>query len=194
LAVLASFFFLKDGPRAIQWVASLIPMNAEIQSRIKRSFLDTAISVIWARLAAAGAQAVLMLLTFWILNILAVYLAGGVTFIFAWVPLMGSFPLWGLGILSLATQGFYGKATILLGVGIFTSIVDNFIRPLVLKGRSEMHPMVSLIAIFGGIEMFGLVGVFLGPILVAVVLTLLQIWPVIGRASGIEFPEFEKVD
>lgn len=192
LAVLACFFFLLDGPRALQWLASLLPMNTEIQSRIKGSFRDTAIAVIWASMAAAAAQAVMMLLGFWILRIPAAFLAGGATFIFAWVPLLGSFPVWGLGIVYLLNQGSYVKAIILLIVGICTSIIDNFVRPLVLKGRSEMHPMVSLIAIFGGIEMFGIVGVFFGPILVAVVLTLLQIWPVIGRESGLEFPDIEK--
>ena len=194
LAVLACFFLLQDGSRTLQWLTSLLPINSEIQSQIKGSFRDTAISVIWASMSAAAAQAVIMLLAFWLLRIPATSLAGGATFIFAWVPLLGSFPVWGIGILYLITQGLYLKATILLCVGIFTSIIDNFVRPMVLKGRSEMHPMVSLIAIFGGIEMFGIVGVFFGPILIAVVLTLLQIWPVIGRKSGFDFPETGKVN
>ena len=140
-------------------------------------------------MAAAATQAGIMLLAFGILSIPAAFLAGGATFIFAWVPLLGSFPVWGSGILYLVMQGSYIKAIVLLGIGAFTSIIDNFVRPLVLKGRSEMHPMVSLIAIFGGIEMFGVIGVFLGPILIAVLLALLKIWPVIGQESGLEFPE-----
>jgi predicted PurR-regulated permease PerM len=189
LAILACFFLLLDGVRAVSWFTSLVPMNPAIQSRIKGAFRDTAISVIWASMAAAATQAGIMLLAFGILSIPAAFLAGGATFIFAWVPLLGSFPVWGSGILYLVMQGSYLKAIVLLGIGVFTSIIDNFVRPLVLKGRSEMHPMVSLIAIFGGIKMFGVIGVFLGPILIAVLLALLKIWPVIGQESGLEFPE-----
>jgi predicted PurR-regulated permease PerM len=48
-----------------------------------------------------------------------------------------------------------------------------------------MHPLVSLVAIFGGIEMFGIMGVFLGPILAAVLMALLQIWPEVGHRFGL---------
>ena len=58
-------------------------------------------------------------------------------------------------------------------------------RALLLKGRSKLHPLVSLVAIFGGIEMFGILGIFLGPILAAVLLALLQLWPAIGQRYGL---------
>ena len=48
-----------------------------------------------------------------------------------------------------------------------------------------MHPLVSLVTIFGGIEMFGIIGIFLGPILAAVLLALLQLWPAIGQRFGL---------
>ncbi|MCM2324552.1 MAG: AI-2E family transporter, partial [Oligoflexia bacterium] len=69
--------------------------------------------------------------------------------------------------------------------GLITGIVDNFVRPMVLKGRSKMHPLVSLVAIFGGIGMFGITGVFIGPIVAAILISLLQIWPDVGRRFGI---------
>jgi predicted PurR-regulated permease PerM len=74
-------------------------------------------------------------------------------------------------------------------IGILTSLVDNFVRPIVLRGRGEMHPLVSLVAIFGGIQMFGLFGVFFGPILAAIVITLMTVWPMVGRRGGLPLPE-----
>jgi predicted PurR-regulated permease PerM len=188
LAILAAFFFLRDGSHAVAWLVSILPMNVAIQKTIKDSFRDTVLAVVWATTAAAAAQALMMLAGFALLGIPAAFLAGGATFVFAWVPMLGSFPVWGLGLVYLLIQGAYIKALILLGIGLVTTVVDNIIRPLVLKGRSAMHPMVSLVAIFGGIEMFGVPGVFLGPILIAILLTLLKIWPVLGRESGLEFP------
>jgi predicted PurR-regulated permease PerM len=69
--------------------------------------------------------------------------------------------------------------------GLMTGLVDNFVRSMILQGRSKMHPLVSLVAIFGGIGMFGIMGVFLGPILAAVLIALLQSWPEVGQRFGL---------
>ena len=66
-----------------------------------------------------------------------------------------------------------------------SGIVDHLVRPLVLKGRSDMHPLVGLVAIISGIQMFGIQGVLIGPILAAMLLSLLKIWPVIRGRFGI---------
>jgi predicted PurR-regulated permease PerM len=69
----------------------------------------------------------------------------------------------------------------MIAIAIFTSVIDNVVRAMVLKGRGDMHPLVALIAVFGGIQMFGILGVFFGPIIAAVVISLLQVWPAIAR-------------
>lgn len=73
----------------------------------------------------------------------------------------------------------------MLGVGALTGLSDNLVYPLVLKGRGEMHPLVSLVAIFGGISMFGIFGVFVGPIMAALLIATLNLWPVIAERFGI---------
>jgi predicted PurR-regulated permease PerM len=60
---------------------------------------------------------------------------------------------------------------------------------MILKGRGEMNPLISLVAIFGGLQMFGLFGVFIGPIMLAVVVSLLQIWPRVAKSFGLRFDE-----
>ena len=85
----------------------------------------------------------------------------------------------------LYVHGEIGKTLIMFGFGLFIGVVDNFVRAYVLKGREAIHPLVGLVAIFGGIQMFGILGVFLGPILAAVLISLLQIWPIVAQRSGI---------
>lgn len=188
LASLSCFFFLMDGRRFVTWLVGRIPLDAEIRNRLQGSFKDTAISVVWASMAASGAQAAVMLIAFFVLGVPAGFLAAGATFILAWIPLVGTAPVWIAGAIYLGVQGAYAKVAVMAIFGFLTSIVDNFVRPWVLKGRGEMHPLVSLVAIFGGINMFGIVGVFFGPILAAVVITVLQVWPVVGRRFGLQFP------
>ena len=99
--------------------------------------------------------------------------------------MVGSVPVWVVGAAYLYSQGLLAKMVIMMAAGLVIGVVDNFIRPLILEGRGEMHPLVSLVAIFGGIAMFGIVGVFVGPILAAVLIALLQIWPRIAARYGL---------
>ena len=185
LASLACFFLLVDGHRFLCWITDKIPITADVRVKVVQSFQETAISVIWATLAAAAAQSAVMLLSYLILGVPAAFLAAGATFIGAWIPLVGSTPVWLAGAIYLYVQDAMLKAILMVVFGLMTGLVDNFVRPMILKGRSKMHPLVSLVAIFGGIEMFGIMGVFLGPILAAVLIALLQIWPEVGHRFGL---------
>jgi predicted PurR-regulated permease PerM len=185
LAALACFFFLVDGPRLRRWMRDKLPIAADVRVQVGQVFQETAISVIWATLAAAAAQSGVMLLTYLLLGVPAAFVAAGAAFLCAWIPLVGSSPVWLVGALYLTAQGALWKALLMVGSGLLAGILDNVVRALLLKGRSKLHPLVSLVAIFGGIEMFGLLGIFLGPILAAVLLALLQLWPAIGQRYGL---------
>lgn len=186
LACMACYFFLVDGKAFLRWLVPKIPLDPEVRQKLAGSFKDTAISVVWASMAAALTQGAIMSITFMILRVPAAFLAGGATFVFAWIPLVGSVPVWIGGAIYLYMQGEMGKMVAMIVLGLLTGIVDNFVRPLVLRGRGEMHPLVSLVAIFGGLEMFGLFGVFLGPIIAAVVITMMQVWPQFAQRYGLD--------
>jgi predicted PurR-regulated permease PerM len=185
LASLAGFFLLVDGHRFLGWMTDKIPIAADVRGQVVQSFQETAISVIWATLAAAAAQSAVMFLSYLTLGVPAAFLAAGATFLCAWIPLVGSTPVWLAGAIYLYVQDALLKAILMVVCGLLTGLVDNFVRPLILQGRSKMHPLVSLVAIFGGIEMFGILGVFFGPILAAVLIALLQIWPAVGQRFGL---------
>ena len=128
-----------------------------------------------SRLKLLGA--VMIASGFLILNVPGAFLAGGLTFIFAWIPVLGTLPASLAGTLYLYAQGETVKMFLMLGLALAAGLVDNVVRPLVLKGRADMHPLVGLVAIIGGIEMFGILGVFIGPIMAAMLLSLLRILP-----------------
>ena len=185
LASIACFFLLVDGHSFLSWMTDKIPIAADVRVQVVQSFQETAISVIWATLAAAAAQSAVMLLSYLTLGVPAAFLAAGATFIFAWIPLVGCSPVWLAGAIYLYSQDAMLKAILMVIFGLITGLVDNFVRPMILKGRSNMHPLISLVAIFGGMEMFGIMGIFLGPILAAVLISLLQIWPEVGYRFGL---------
>ena len=187
LAMISCFFFLIDGRRFLVFLNDKIPLDGDVRNKLYSSFKNTAVSVIWATIAAAGAQAVLMFLAFIMLGVPGAFLAGFATFIFAWFPIVGSTPVWLAGAAYLYSKDSTTSAFMMILLGGFTGVIDNYIRPLILKGRDELHPLVSLVAIFGGIAMFGIMGVFFGPVFAATLISLLQIWPTVGKRFGLTF-------
>lgn len=177
LALIAFFFFLLDGKRFMAWLLGLDVLDRTVQARLVESFRETAASAVLAGLAAAAIQAVMILIGFLALGVPGAFLAGGLTFVFAWIPLLGTFPASLAGMLYLYAQGETGKMGLMLALALAAGVADNLIRPLVLKGRADMHPLVGLIAIIGGIQLFGILGVLIGPIMAAMLLALLRIWP-----------------
>jgi predicted PurR-regulated permease PerM len=115
----------------------------------------------------------------------AAFLAAGATFLFAWIPLVGCSPVWLAGAIYLYAQDALLKAILMVVCGLMAGLVDNVVRPMILQGRSTMHPLVSLVAVFGGMERFGIMGILLGPILAAVLIALLQIWPEVAHRFGL---------
>jgi predicted PurR-regulated permease PerM len=191
LSLLTCFFMLVDGRKLLVFLNDKIPMDWDVRSKLYGSFKNTAISVIWATIAAAAAQAAIMFFAFLTMGIPGAFLAGGATFIFAWIPFLGCVPVCAAGAIYLYTQDRYTAMFVMVGVGAFTGVIDNYIRPLILKGRDELHPLISLISIFGGIAMFGILGVFVGPIAAATLIALLQIWPTVGKRFGLTYEQPE---
>jgi predicted PurR-regulated permease PerM len=186
LALIAFFFFLLDGERFLAWLLGLGAFDREVQERLVESFRDTTISAVLAGLAAAASQAALIVIGFLLLGVPGAFLAGGLTFIFAWIPVLGSAPASLAGLLYLYVEGASVKMALMVALGLTASVIDNLVRPMVLRGRADMHPLVGLVAIIGGIQMFGILGVFIGPILAAMLLSLLRIWPAIGGRFGMD--------
>ncbi len=186
LAMLAFFFFLLNGGEFMDWLLGLGVLDRNVQQELVRSFRDTTVSAVLASLAAAASQAALIAAGFLALDVPGAFLAGGATFIFAWIPMLGSAPASLAGMIYLyVTHGSSVKIILMLCLSLSAGLVDNLVRPLVLKGRNDMHPLVGLVAIIGGLRLFGIQGVLLGPILAAMLISLLKIWPLIRGQFGI---------
>lgn len=178
LSLLTWFFLLFEGPAFLKWIADRAPMDAGRRDRLIASFRATAASTVWATSAAAAAQALAVMAGFWLLGVPAIFLAGGATFIFAWIPILGSLPVCLAGAVYLYFKGSLLKLALMGLVVVVAGLMDNIVRPIVLKGHGDMHPLLALIAIFAGINMFGVLGVIFGPIIAAMLLAILNSWQV----------------
>lgn len=185
IAIITCWFLLIDGKKFLSWVRSLLPLDPDIRDKVGSSIRSTAISTIWATLVGGVVQAAIMGIGFLVLGVKGAFLAAGATFVMAWLPVIGSTPIWLGGTIYLYMQDSIWKAVVMLAIGLFAGISDNLVRPLVLKGQGDMHTLVALVSLIGGIHLFGVWGVFVGPIITAFLITLLQLWPRVARHFGL---------
>jgi predicted PurR-regulated permease PerM len=97
--------------------------------------------------------------------------------VLSFLPVVGASLVWGPTAIVLAIQGRWVAA---IGLAVWgalaVGLVDNFLRPMLISGRTQMHPLLTFLAVLGGIQAFGMLGLFLGPVLVALVTGVLDVY------------------
>jgi len=184
MGILSCYFWLVDGRRFLVWLRLVIPVTDHVRDEVIAAFKDATRSTVVASLAAALAQSLVVIISFVCIGIPAAALAAGTTFAFAWIPVLGSFPVFTVAAIWAIANSAWVKLTFIIIAGLITGIIDNLVRPIVLKGGSDMHPLISLVAILGGVEFFGLLGVLLGPVIVAMFTACARVWPHLAEDAG----------
>lgn len=169
------FFLLRDGARFRQKAGSLLPIAPERYQQLTDTITQSITANVYGVIAVAVAQGCLGLIGYAIAGLPSVLLWTLMTGVFSIVPVLGTACVWGSGCVYLLVTGSWGKAIFLLayGVGVI-SMADNIVRPWVLSARVQLHWLVVFFSVLGGVRAFGIVGLFLGPIVVSVTMALLK--------------------
>ncbi len=185
MAFVALYFLLLEGDGALRLIFAPLPLQPGLVDHLIATTREAATSTVWAALAAATIQMLLLMAAMLATGVPLAFLAGGLAFIAAWVPMISSAPLWLGAALYLWTRGAVGRLAVLLAVGTASYALDHVVRPLILRGRARLHPLLGLISLLGGLLTFGLIGVFVGPVIAAVAAALYELWPEVAERSGI---------
>lgn len=171
------FFLFRDREPAISFVRSLLPLQSDDSDRLVSRVGDTIYATALGRLAIAGVQGALAGLSYWVLGVPNHLFWAILTAVMAMVPAFGAFLVWVPIALYLGFNGHWGKAALLAawGGGV-VSLIDNFLYPVLIGPRLQQHTVAVLISILGGIALFGITGIVLGPVAFTVASTLLDIW------------------
>jgi predicted PurR-regulated permease PerM len=177
ITIISCFVFLSEGDKFSLWLSDKIPLKKEIKISLLKSFNQSSTNAVWASLAASGAQAIMVFFSFLVFDIPAAFLAAGATFVFNFIPILGAMPAWILGSLYLYFQNSFLQLGIFIIVALISSVIESVVRVLVLKGHHGLPTLVGLVAVFGGIQFFGFFGVLIGPIIVALLISMCEVWP-----------------
>jgi predicted PurR-regulated permease PerM len=184
LSAFLAFFLLRDAPELSERLAVAVERLAGQRGRYLINVAgNTVRGVIYGILGTSIAQALVAGLGFWIAGVPGVVLLSVLTFFFAVVP-FGPPLIWGPAAVWLFTQNETGWGVFMLVWGLLgISSVDNVLRPFIISQGSKMPFALIFVGVIGGALAFGLVGVFIGPTLLAVAFRLIAEWSASAAAT-----------
>jgi predicted PurR-regulated permease PerM len=176
-AVLSMFFLLRDGPRLLREARAIL--EGILGPRV-HDYLDaigaTTQAVVYALILGALAQGTVAGIGYFFAGVEAPVLMGAITVLIALIP-FGAPLVWGSLAMWLLVTGKLGPGIFLLLWGLLAvSWVDNLVRPMVISNATRMPFLLVVFGVLGGVLAFGLVGLFIGPVLLAVSLAIWREW------------------
>jgi len=178
LMLFTMFFFFRDGDQIVEFLKKITPLKRD-QVRILYSHMKEVIEgTMYGGLVIALIQGVLGGFLFAIVGISSPVLWGSVMAFLAFIPVVGPSLIYIPTGIILFLSGSPIKGIIIIAVGLGISQTDNFLRPHLFAGKTEMHTLLMFFSIMGGIVIFGLLGIVLGPLITAVFLSLLKVFEV----------------
>ena len=184
------FFLLREGRSLRRRVAAVLPLSADQIERLFSQVNNTIIATVYGGLVVAAAQGTLTGLALAVLGIRSPVLWGAVAGFSSLVPLVGSAIVWLPAALYLVATGHWVQGLLLIawGAGVVGTI-DNVLRPLMMSGRVQMHTLLIFFSVLGGVRAFGFLGLFLGPVILAIAISLLSMLRDEARVWSAEWRE-----
>ncbi len=174
LMLFALFYIIRDGAGFLTRAGHLVPLPATLESQIAERFRDVSRSAFFGTFGTAFIQGILGGIGFAVAG-LQPLVWGVVMAFFSVIPVVGTAVVWAPAALLLLASGRVWQGIFLaLWGGVVVGMSDNFVRPWLMRGKSELHPMLVFFSLVGGIGAFGLLGILLGPLAMVLAVTLLS--------------------
>ncbi len=178
------FFFLKDGKTLGRYLQRIIPFGDDREELLFHRFTSTTLAIVKGTVIVALVQGAVGALLFLIAGVGSPVLWGVVMAFAAMIPAVGPFVIWlPAGLLLLALGHTTPALIILLGGAFVIGSIDNFLRPVLVGRDTQMPDALVLLGILGGLSTFGLAGLIMGPVIMAL---FISVWDLFGKDFGEE--------
>ena len=175
VALFTLFYMLRDAEVITAGIKWLIPLDDSRTEHLFRRARDVTYATMFGTVAVALVQGTLGGVTFWILDLPAAALWGTVMGVVALVPGLGPPLVWIPAAAILFATGDVARGLALVAIGgLIVGTVDNVLRAVLVAGRAQLHSLAVLLSVLGGLFLFGGLGIFVGPVLFVVALSLIE--------------------
>jgi predicted PurR-regulated permease PerM len=174
---LVIFLMLKDGASFLLKSRDYMPFSEQQKDRLASQIRDIVISTIYGGVLVAILQGLTGGISYALLGLRSPVLWGAATAIASFIPMLGAFTVWGVIAAYLFIQVSILKGLALTMIGLFViGPMDYILRPVLIGNRTRMPAVVIFFSVLGGIEFFGLLGLIMGPLIVALFLSVMEIF------------------
>jgi predicted PurR-regulated permease PerM len=175
IAFFTLFFLFREGGAMKDHLTAVLPLTRDQVERLFTGISNSIVANVYGVLAVGAAQGALAGLGFWVLGLPSPALWGMATALFSLIPLIGSAAVWVPAAIVLIAGGHLGKGLIPLawGAGVVAQ-ADNVVRPYVISERAKLNTLPVFFALLGGVEAFGVMGLFIGPVVLSFTLVVLE--------------------
>jgi predicted PurR-regulated permease PerM len=184
LTLFMLFFFVRDGEQMFAATRELIPMSGAYKARLFAHLAAVTRAMVMGTGVTALIQGALVGIAFLIVGLPSPLVFGVIAALASLLPFGGTALVWIPAAIALGTQGRWG-ATIFMVIwgALLVSLVDNVVRPMLVSGRAQVGTLTVFIGVLGGISAFGAIGLFLGPVVLALIIALIQFMLEIRRSE-----------
>ncbi|MGI5992591.1 MAG: AI-2E family transporter [Methanosarcina sp.] len=161
------YLFTGEDSNFMRQISLAVPFNEENTATLLKEFQKIVRTTLIASGAVALAQGGILTIVFLIFNIQGAFLWGAIAAILSFLPVVGAPFVWVPAVIVQFLQTDYTAAIAILAAGLFISVLDNILRPIIQKKVGEIHPFLSLLGIVIGVSLFGLLGIVIGPLLLS---------------------------
>lgn len=174
--IFTMYYLFRDGERMREAVYSLMPLDDRKAHQIIDRTQEVISASVYGVLVIALIQGTLGGIAFWALGLPSPLLWGVVMVFLSMIPMAGAFVVWVPAALYLVATGHWGKAVMLTVWGaLVIGSVDNFLRPKLVGEKTRLHELIIFFSVLGGLQVFGVIGLVLGPVVVAITIALLDV-------------------
>ncbi|HEY4715613.1 MAG TPA: AI-2E family transporter [bacterium] len=177
ITLISVFFFLRDGEKIVSSVKRILPLPEEKKEHLLFSLQETLSAVVNGMILTAVVQGLLLAIGFWIFGMPYPVIFGVTTVFTALLPFAGAAIIWIPAAIYLFWLGSIGKAIGLIIWGVLlVSSIDNFLKPILIGEKTKLPFLFLFLSILGGMKIFGITGIFLGPAFLALFIALTRIY------------------
>jgi predicted PurR-regulated permease PerM len=181
----ALFYFLRDGDSMLNRFRHFLPFDENMTERMLAEARELIFASVTTSLVIAAVQGTICGGAFAVVGLGSPIFWGVVMGFLSLLPVVGAWPVWIPAAIWLFSTGHAGRAVILIAIcGALGGTIDNILRPILLGGRASLNGLLVFISVLGGIAVFGVLGVVLGPIVVATAVGILDVYSGMDVAGG----------
>jgi len=175
IVLISVFFMLRDSDKLLNALKELSPFNQKETSILFQKIKDTVHATVFGGIVVAAAQGSLGGLGFFFLGLPSPALWGAVMAFLAMIPFLGAPVIWFPVVVLLIIKGLFLKGVLLFLWGAFVvGLIDNILRPIIIGRNTQLHPLLVFFSVFGGLLLMGPIGIFLGPVILSLTLTIVD--------------------